>query len=243
MMMMMMRSFAIVCLLAAVAYAQVPADAERLYTEGQQAYDAKNYDAALAAWERSYELSKLPALVFNIAQAHRLRGNCAKAVASYRKFIELEPESSERADAEGFIKDLEPCPVVTPPPPPPKKLPPERPVITETNPGRGKRIAGIVVGVGGVALIATGVVFGTKASSLADEVKAECADNDCNWETIRDKDADGRSAERTQFIFYGVGAAAMATAGVLYWLGSRETAPVTVTPRGDGATVTWTRRW
>jgi tetratricopeptide (TPR) repeat protein len=102
------RALAIVALLTAVAAAEP--EAERLYNEGQSAYDAQRYDDALAAWNKSYELSHLPGLVFNIAQAHRLRGDCAKAVEAYKKFIALDPKSSERSTAEGFIKDLSPCP-------------------------------------------------------------------------------------------------------------------------------------
>src|SRR5262249_43069716 len=126
------RPLAIVALLAGVAAAEP--EAERLYKEGQAAYDAERYDEALAAWERSYELSHLPGLVFNIAQAHRFRGDCGKAVEAYKKFVALDPKSSERPTAEGFIKELSPCPADKPtPPPPPAKtvVAPAKPVTAD----------------------------------------------------------------------------------------------------------------
>ena len=69
----MTRALVILCLLARAALADAPT-AEQLYHAGQTAYDDKRYDDALAAWQKSYELSHLPALEFNIAQAYRLRG-------------------------------------------------------------------------------------------------------------------------------------------------------------------------
>src|SRR6185295_4077352 len=103
--------------------------------------------------------------------------DCAKAIEQYKKFIELEPSSSERPDAEGFIKDLEPCPVVKPPVKTPVKTPP----IVE-HPGRGKRIGAYIAGGAGFAAVAIGVgVFGRAAKSAADDVKTACADG-CSWD-------------------------------------------------------------
>lgn len=231
-------------LVVATSTASADSDAERLYAEGQHAYDAKNFDAALVAWKQSYELSKLPALVFNIAQAHRLRGDCTDAVANYKRFIALDPTASERGDAEGFIKDLEPtCPkpviklgkaIVTPETPKPKRDP---------NAGSGKRIAGLVLAGGGISLVAVGALFGSRATSLADEVNTDCADG-CDWDVVKGKDADGRAAARNQYIAYGAGGVAIIAAGVLYWLGSRDREQaITVTAKPGGGAISWTRRW
>jgi hypothetical protein len=189
--------------------------------------------------------------VFNIAQAYRLRGDCANAVASYKKFVALDPTSSERADAEGFIKDLEPCPVVAQ-----KPAVDARPINgapagniggPSEHPGRTKKYVAIGVGIAGLALVATGAIYGRKASSIADDIKADCADG-CLWDDIRDQDADGRSAERNQYIFLGAGVAAAATAGVLYWLGNKEhgsrPSAVAITPRTEGGlTLSFARRF
>lgn len=254
----------IVLLLAPMrAFAQ-RSEAEKLYFQGQQAYDAGKYDDALAAWEKSYALSKLPALLFNIAQAQRQRahpGDCTKASANYKKFISLAPKAAERPTAEGFIAELAPCveneakpaivvppptatpqPTITPPPitqqpPPPTEAPSGRP-------GRGKKFAGYAVGGAGVVLVLTGLYFGAKARRLGDEISDDCKDG-CDWNLLRDKDAEGKSAETTQYVLYGVGLATIAAGGVLWWMGNKEsqTSSVAVVPTQGGAAVSWSGAW
>jgi len=237
----------VLVLSAHVAAAQAPTEAERLYTEGQTAYDAKRYDEAVKAWERSYELSRLPALVFNIAQAYRLRGSCTKAVETYRKFIALDPKSGERPTAEGLIKEMEPCADRPAPEVVPKVVVPvvddsKRDVVTRDQ-GRGKRIGGVVFAITGLALVGTGAYFGKCAQTLADEVRTACVEQ-CEWAELEAKDADGRQAAKLQYVFYGAGAAAAVTGGVMYWLGARSRATPVIAPRGDGgAMVLWRGSW
>jgi hypothetical protein len=255
-----MRAIAVLLVMLACPLAHAESEAERLYNQGQQAYEALRYDDALTAWERSYALSKLPALVFNIAQAQRLRGkpgDCTKATTSYRKFISLAPKSNERPQAEGFIAELAPCveqeakpqPVVIPPPqavtPPATTLPAPMPPPREGGGGgKGKRFAGYAVGGAGLVLVATGVYFGAKARRLGDEVSDECADG-CDWNLVKDKDAEGKSAETTQYVLYGVGLAAIAAGGVLWWMGNKEakSSNVAVTPTRGGAAVSFSGAW
>lgn len=241
---------AIVVTLVRVAAAQPtggegPQEAERLYGEGQAAYDAKHYDEAITKWERSYELSHLPGLVFNLAQAYRLRGSCTKAVETYKKFIGLDPSSAERATAEGWIKDIEPCADRPAPKQAPKIIGPahDKDVVVTVDRGHGKRVAGVVVGIGSLAVVATGVYFGLQAQSLAGDVKSACTMG-CEWATLEAKDADGRRAAQLQYIFYGVGAAGLVTSGIVYYLGARaRTERVAIAPHRDGAVLTWSGSW
>lgn len=253
---------AVVVLLAvllAAPLARAESEAERLYNGGQQAYEALRYDDALVAWEKSYALSKLPALLFNIAQAQRLRGkpgDCTKATANYRKFISLAPKSTERPTAEGFLAELAPCveqearpqPAPSPAPqavtPSPSTSEPVAPPVREGSAGKGKRFAGYAVGGAGVALVVTGVYFGAKARRLGDEVSEDCADG-CDWNLVKDKDAEGKSAETTQYVLYGVGAAVIVAGGVLWWMGNKEakSTTVAVTPTHGGAAISWSGAW
>ena len=251
-----MRRIAIAVLLASRVAAAAPSEAERLYKDGQTAYDDKRYDDAITAWSKSYELSHLPGLVFNLAQAYRLHGDCDKAVETYQKFLDLDPKSKQRAAAEGFLHELQPCHVEPPPPelpptPPPtttQPIPPQPPVkIVKMQPsadhGHGKRLAGIVTATGGVVLVAAGAYFGSQASSLAADVNKACAAG-CDFDSIKQKDADGRSDARTQYILYGVGGAAITTGVILYLMGSHaEHAPVAVTPVRGGAALSFSGRW
>jgi tetratricopeptide (TPR) repeat protein len=75
-------------------------EAKRAYQEGQTHYNLGEYSEAVTAFRRAYELSSAPALLFDIAQAYRLSGDCAKALEVYRHFVRLDPGSSRRADAD-----------------------------------------------------------------------------------------------------------------------------------------------
>ncbi len=274
--------------LGARAEAQ-PSEAERLYNQGQEAYDERRYEVALALWQRSYELSRLPALLFNLGQAYRLRGeagDCARAVESYRRFLELDPGSARRPIAEAMLHELEECAKAAPrsPDSPPvtpdlsddesraRTPPPTDPGPASQEPGgpgragsetrligsttremretretrdRGapKRTAGMIVAGGGAVAALAGVYFGDRARRLADEVSAACAGG-CVWSSVAARDAEGRSAERTQWILYGVGAGGLVVGATLYYLGVRGRAPaVAVTPRGGGGLVAWSGRW
>jgi tetratricopeptide (TPR) repeat protein len=221
------------CLLARVAHAE--GDAEKLYQEGQTAYDAKQYDQAIAAWDKSYALSKLPALVFNLAQAHRLAGHCAKAVEAYQRFLALDPQSSERPDAEQFLKELEPsCPAATPQPAIVKTVP----ELRVEDRGKGKRRAGLIVGGSGLAVFAAGLYFGSRASSLANEVEDTCTAG-CEWTPeLADKEASGKSAQTLQYVLYAVGVAGVAGGAALWFIGDSKRRITIEQPKtGNGAVV------
>jgi hypothetical protein len=243
--------------------AHADSQAEKLYLQGQQAYDAARYDDALTAWTQSYALSKLPALLFNLAQAQRLRarpGDCTQATANYKEFIAQQPKSSERPTAEGFIAELSPCVEREAAPISPPIAAPVRPVLdAATRPstapppadshasrssGSGKRFAGYAVGGAGLVLVVTGVYFGSKARRLGDEVSDDCRDG-CDWNLVKDKDAEGKSAETTQYLLYGVGVGLIAAGGVLWYLGNteRRQSQVAVTPTTGGAAITWRGSW
>ncbi len=237
-----MKLVVLFVLFARIAAAQ-PTDAERLYTEGQAAYDDKRYDDAIASWQKAYDLSHLSGLVFNLAQAYRLKGDCTKAVETYQRFIKLDPTSAQRGDAEGRLIEIQPCPVekpvVVPPPPPPPKV-----IAPVEQGGRGKRIAGYVIGIVGVALVGGGAYFGSRAQSLASDVNAACSTGHCEWTSdLASKDSDGRSAEKLQWIGYGAGAAAVITGALLVHLSREHAPPITVAAAANGAAVSWTGSW
>jgi hypothetical protein len=249
-----MKRVALLLLVATATANAQPTEPERLFNAGQKAYDEKRYDEALAAWERSYALSQLPALLFNIAQAYRLRalpGDCTKASDTYQRFLTLDRTSPQRAKAQTFVGELAPCvaaegksqPAVQPQAQPATQTVENKPPVVPER-GKGMRIASYAAGGAGIAFVVTGVYFGNKARSLGEEVSDACAGG-CAWETVADKDAEGKSAARKQWLFYGLGGVGLATAGVLYFLDTRaERGPrVSVAPRGDGAMVTWQRSW
>jgi hypothetical protein len=96
--------------------------------------------------------------------------------------------------------------------------------------GRPLRIAGLATAGAGVAALAAGAVFGLQARSKGDSVSTA---------NRFDPNADsaGRRAQTLQYVFYGIGGAAVATGAVLFYFGIDRSderaalAPV-VTPGG-----------
>ena len=98
-------------------------EARRDYEQGRAHYALGEYPEAIALFRKAYELSAAPGLLFDIAQAYRLEGNCSKAIELYRHFARLAPESPRRGDAEEYEKNL----TAQCEPPPPRASLPEAP--------------------------------------------------------------------------------------------------------------------
>lgn len=240
--------------LSRLALSDPASEPAALFHQGQAAYDQQRYDDALAAWEQSYALSHVPALLYNIAQARRLRGHagdCTSARASYAKFIELSPPSPERDLASRYVTELATC-ANTPVEPRPSlanqvpsttsgvstsSQPPNKSVLN------GRSIGGAVLGVASIGLLTGGIALGHHASLLGDDVTHACAVS-CNWPTESTRDAAGRRDAAVGWALDGIGAAALAGAAVLFYFGFNER-DVAITPVGAsiGAAMVWNRTW
>jgi tetratricopeptide (TPR) repeat protein len=85
------------------------------------------------------------------------------------------------------------------------------------NTGHGLRVAGIACGAVGLVSIGTAVYYYTRATSLSDKVTNSDAPNPADHR-------DGKNAQTMQWVFYSVGATALATGSVLYYLSWRDSA-------------------
>lgn len=210
------------------------AEAERTFEEGNRNFHGGNYREAIPLFQRAYDLSGEPALVFNIAQAHRLAGDCQQAIAAYRRFLSLAGDPSLREAAQGHIVRLgATCPVTPPPviittpskpaPPPPSDSP--------------WRIVGLTGMAGGVATLATaGGLYlwnGTRYQRWEDEDQRlrgrevpvnEAVDrqatNDELWRSIQRSD-------RTS-VGVAIAGAALTLAGAIVWWNFRSSDSVSV---------------
>lgn len=81
-------------------------EARGLFMAGRDAFEEGRYDAALRRFEASYELSRKPALLYNIGQCHdRLRQDEA-AIVSFERYVNEEPESVHRSAVEARLRAL-----------------------------------------------------------------------------------------------------------------------------------------
>lgn len=83
-----------------------PKDATKLLELGIQQVSREEYDAAIETFERSFQASRDPIALYNIAQCHRKAGRPASAVDAYDQFLRSAPrDHPQRAAAERSLTD------------------------------------------------------------------------------------------------------------------------------------------
>ncbi len=104
----------LICLWPAVSPAQNLEQAKAYFDAGKQAYEAREYLAAAAAFQQAYELSGKSAVLFSTAQAYRLHFLLQRDVTSldsavdlYRRYLIEAKTGSRRADAAEHLASLE----------------------------------------------------------------------------------------------------------------------------------------
>lgn len=235
---------------------QIPQRARELVDRGRAAHDAGNYTAAIAAFKEAYVLAPSPGLLFNLAQAYRLAGNCDEAAWMYRRFLDTNPSPDRRTIAESHLQSVEKCGhgglrlIPTPAPSLEAKAPDvpaetklaidDTPRTTETPGARQKRIA-LWTGIGGGLALAGAAYFAYDAYDASSTV-SDTYKKGGKWSDVASTDARGqRSATYATVLGVG-GGLAVASSAVLYAVGRHyESANhVAVSPTKTGAEVSLT---
>ena len=82
----------VVTLVVMITAGSVRADSsEEHYERGKERYAAKDYAGAIAEFQAARAIEAQPRYVFNLAQAQRMAGQCADAIASYGEFLATGP--------------------------------------------------------------------------------------------------------------------------------------------------------
>jgi tetratricopeptide (TPR) repeat protein len=180
----------IVLLLLSWARLAVAAPADDLRASGLRAYAVGRYDQAIEAFQQAYQLDPTPDLLYALAQAQRMKGDCRAAAVSYRAYLRTGPSERSAAPARQNLERCEqelakPAPptkptveVVAPPPPVEPAVPPRR--------WQSDRAAAVLMGLGGAALVAGAVSWGVgeagaqslAAASSYDQFATRAADAD-----------------------------------------------------------------
>ncbi|MFK8002824.1 MAG: tol-pal system YbgF family protein [Polyangiales bacterium] len=86
--------------------ADTDGDARAAFAAGSDAFEAGAYDGALRLFERSYELSGQPELLYNIGHCHDRLRNDQQAVASFEAYLEARPDAATRTAVEQRLSIL-----------------------------------------------------------------------------------------------------------------------------------------
>jgi tetratricopeptide (TPR) repeat protein len=233
----------------------VPTKARTLADRGRAAHEAGDYTSAITAFTRAYVMAPSPALLFNLAQAYRLQGNCDDAALMYRRYLATNPSPEERALAETHLASVERClrklalhiPV---------EIAPGRPAVAPSSdpltaavaaPAPSRRAAitkdiGVGLMLGGTAALAAAGYYAVRAHDAANDV-AEAYAMGARWKDVAPLDERGKTAATRAWMF-GAGGALGVTGGlVTYLIGRRaERPPVAITPKANGVEVSmqWT---
>jgi tetratricopeptide (TPR) repeat protein len=232
--------FFFLALLPAVAVAQSDRvkQAKDKFEAGKTAYRLGDYDGAIAHWTEAYKLNTDPVFLYNIAQAYREKKDFEKAISFYRNYLREAPDAGNRATVEKRIAEMQEALeerqrlAEKPPSAPlgPAAEAPPAPSPRDEQRGRGPKIAGVVTGSAGVALVVTGVVLGLMSKSDKDDIQ-QAIDMGQPWsQELADTQSSGENKARLANITIGVGIAAVVGGGVLYYLGVRQGKSVEVRP-------------
>lgn len=154
-----------------VALALAPApgadDPARLIREG-------DYAGAAAAFERRYDETGDPALLFGQAQALRRAGDCRGAIPVFERFVATDPPQADVDAADAAIaacrEIIGASAAAHDEPPPPSPAPP-RP--TPPPPWYADRTGAVLVGVGAVIAVVGAGLFGASYTRLDDRPASE----------------------------------------------------------------------
>lgn len=229
---------------------QVPAKARALAERGRKLHDAGDYANAIAAFTQAYAMAPSPALLFNLAQAYRLQGDCDDAALMYRRYLATDPGLERSALAESQLENMERCihklalhiPVeptggglVVPPPP-------VTVVATAPLPGGSRKAqlekdVGIGLMAGGSVALALATYYAVQAHNASNDVAAAYA-RGAHWPEVAPIDQRGKTFARSAQISGGGAAIGIGGGIVMYLLGRHnEQSPVAVATTGHGAEV------
>ena len=261
-----MRRIVLTILVVALAAAPAAADpAADAIARGKKAFKEEKFAEAVAEFKTAHSLKPDPKLLYAIAQAQRLAGDCEGSIATYEEFLATKPNKKlaeySKANIERCKEDLAKKPPPVKEPPPAKEPPPEPPATTAPSPlaagPTAPATAGPAIGpseqrddrgrpwtrdwlghglvVGGVAAATVGTMLWLGGRGDADDVNG--ATDHQSFLDARDAASSAVTKQRLG-IGLGVAGAALIVGGVVHYkLGGKKEARVTAVPTPGGAAV------
>lgn len=225
--------------------------ARRHFEEGRAFFSAGNYERALVSFDMARRSMPLPELDYNMARCYDVLGQFAKAIGFYQRFLDAVPADPDALDVRQRIDVLRGriavaalekqstgllgAPGVTPKSAEtPSVDPPAGPGVTAAPPSGSAAprwlAPGLTGGIGAAMLITGGALLGSVKPDY-DRLLESC-NGSCSPVEV-----DGlRDRQRAGYALIGIGAAAVAASGVLFYVAYRKTGapPAAVVAPGAG---------
>jgi tetratricopeptide (TPR) repeat protein len=231
--------------------------ARERYELGVDAYEAGRFELSIEHFEAADRLAPSPALSYNIARAYEKLGDRAQALRAYRDYLRRDPVATNAAQARERVAKLEaslaaetapaqgsvstastpeatadaPDETAESPPSPLRMPPTQKPGVESRGLGLWPWIA---IGAGGAALAGAGVFEWMRNDAENDARDAERrsshsqADRADRLDTIESRQAAAR-------LSFGIGAALLATGGVLLLVDEYATREPKPEPKTSGS--------
>jgi len=218
----------------------VLARARALSRDGLRQFEHREYDAAIVSFRTAYQLVPAVALLYNLAQAERMNGDCASAARDYRAFLDATPEGplaelarEHLASCDVHASDAAATAATEVAPPASKQVsdaprretlvgplaspvpgPPRRlqPASRQIS---GTRTAAIVSFASSGAWLAIATYFGVRSHHASNEVSGVFADSGTWSERAAQVEDQGR---RDQRLAIAAGVSGLVSAGLGVWL-------------------------
>ncbi len=223
------------------------AEARALFHRAVEAFDEGDFQSALDRFERSYELSQRPVLLYNIGSAADRLRNDERAISAFRAYLEALPDADNAASVRARLTHLEATvstqrierveatdevarePIAEIEPNPLSERSPEQ--VTPDAPPSGRGAGPLALLVSGGALALTGGALFTAGYLTARGVDNE---EQPEWADVEARVNRSRLFLNMGYALTGVGAALL-IGGAIWW--STSDAPVEVALSFNGLSV------
>jgi tetratricopeptide (TPR) repeat protein len=203
------------------------AKARGLADQGRALHDRGEYGRAVDSFQAAYVLAPSPALLFNLGQAYRLKGDCDNALLMYRAFLRSRPAPQLQGIARTHLGSVEKCasPEVMGQPAGASAVTPANSAVTgsdrEGEPGRALRRGGVITAISGGVLLGLAGYVAYRAADANDEVE-ERYGRGVKWRDLEELDASGERDNKLATGLAVTGGVAVITGSVLYLVGWRQ---------------------
>ena len=81
--------------------------AKRHFDRGEKLFALAKFDEALDEYQKAFDAQPIPDFLFNIGQCYRNIGDLDQAIFSFKKYLKLKPDASNKEAVDKLIDELE----------------------------------------------------------------------------------------------------------------------------------------